>query len=171
MENRSYFPLWLNIFRHLLSIFPKKYANMRCFWFRPFCPRHFAKIRNRIYISFCVRLRNLLKITVLLYHFWDHLGAPSTFKWHHFWTAPWPWCKNPYLPKEKCWPTNPCKNGGICNGVDGSCHCINGWTGSNCQTPKGHPEMMSILWANTNTPLLPPDYSFMLYLEIIFTEW
>ena len=52
MENRSYFPLWLNIFRHLLSIFPKKYANMRCFWFRPFRPQYFAEIRNGIYISF-----------------------------------------------------------------------------------------------------------------------
>ena len=48
--------------------------------------------------------------------------------------------------------------------------CYEGWTGPDCQTPEGHPEMMSILWANTNTPLLPPDYSFMLYLEIIFTE-
>ena len=53
----------------------------------------------------------------------------------------------------------------------GSCVvCYEGWTGPNCQTPKGHLEMMSILWANTNAPFLPPDYSFMLYLEITFTE-
>merc|ERR1719312_752759 len=29
---------------------------------------------------------------------------------------------------------NPCKNGGICNGEDGSCHCIGDFTGKLCET-------------------------------------
>ena len=29
---------------------------------------------------------------------------------------------------------NPCKNGGVCNGKDGSCHCIGDFTGKLCET-------------------------------------
>jgi len=32
---------------------------------------------------------------------------------------------------------NPCKNGGICNGEDGSCYCIGGFIGRLCETVKG----------------------------------
>ena len=30
--------------------------------------------------------------------------------------------------------TNPCQNGGICNGVDGTCYCIDRFTGQFCET-------------------------------------
>ena len=37
------------------------------------------------------------------------------------------------LAQALCNP-NPCKNGGICKGVDGSCHCVNGMGGAFCDT-------------------------------------
>merc|ERR1719308_712359 len=43
-------------------------------------------------------------------------------------------------PKVLC-NSNPCKNGGICNGVDGSCHCINGYTGPLCETTNSGPRV------------------------------